>query len=299
MKDDRSSRTAQFIAVSVALAADHSILGDLVPPGAGTETVRYLRSLDGWLGATVGLSGRLPDSVTRGFVDRIPTEALVHPVLRKRWIEDAVRASLDDCSQVVVLGARFDTLASRLHREFSAIQFWELDHPATQRVKRRAVDAGPNLTLLSEDFTDRPPMSVLEDDPDYDPAANTVVVAEGLLMYLSAPEVRRLFGAVSRQTGPDSRLVATAVDPSAFDDAAVPFVDVPSEGGPRWLQRLGEPWRWTVCPGRLPTVLSDHDLELTALAPLRHLRAQYLPDESSLSVFPVEYCFEAERVGCR
>ncbi len=297
MQDDQSSRTAQYIAANVALAADHPVLGELVPADAGAETVRYLRSIGGWFGAAVGLSARLPDSVTGGLVDRIPAEALAHPVLRKRWIEDVVRSALGDCTQVVILGAGFDTLASRLHREFSTTQFWELDHPATQRVKRRAVDAGSNLTLLAEDFTDRPPMSVLDDDPDYDPTANTVVVAEGLLMYLSLDDVGRLFDAVRNRVGPSGRLVATAVDPSAFGGSDA--FSAPGEGGPRWLHRLGEPWHWTVGPGQLPGVLTEHDLELTALAPLRLLRAQYLPSQSSVSVFPVEYCFEAGLAGGR
>ena len=293
MKDGQPSKTAQFVAANVALSTLHPALCEVLPPEAGAETSRYFRSLDSWTGIGARLFHRLPKFVLERLAAAIPAGAIAHPALRKRWIEDTIRANIPDCSQVVVLGAGFDTLAPRLRREYPDTRFWEVDHPATQRVKRRVVEQGSNLTLLSEDFTERAPMSSLDADRDYDSDGSTVVVAEGLLMYLSEAEVNRLFDAVREHTGGGSRLVGTAVNPSAVTDGPDRRGDANSRRSPKFLHRLGEPWHWMVESGELSNVLSGHDFELTALAQLRHLRAQYLPNYPDLSVYPIEYCFEA------
>ena len=54
-------------------------------------------------------------------------------MLRKRLIEEVVRASLTEgVEQVVIIGAGFDTLALRLCAGFPRTNFIEIDHPATQ-----------------------------------------------------------------------------------------------------------------------------------------------------------------------
>jgi len=213
MRSDGPSRTAQFIAISVVLAGSHPALRNVLPPAAGTETARYLRAVDGWTVTAMRLASLFPPSLKTTLIGEIPPQALAHPVLRKRWIEDHVRSLLGERSQVVVLGAGFDTLAPRLHEEYPNVHFWEVDHPATQRVKRRGVGASSNLTLLAADFAERSPMTVLTEQDTFDPDANTVVTAEGLLMYLAADEVEALLQGIHDHTGPESHLVGTAVDP--------------------------------------------------------------------------------------
>jgi len=64
---------------------------------------------------------------------------LLHYVLRKKCISELARSALaNGVTQVVILGAGFDPLSSELQREFRTAQFWEVDHPATQREKVRA-----------------------------------------------------------------------------------------------------------------------------------------------------------------
>ncbi|MCO8254040.1 SAM-dependent methyltransferase [Haladaptatus sp. AB618] len=295
MKDGQPSKTAQYVAANVVFSSVHPVLGGVLPPDAGRETSRYFRSLDTWTGTGARLFHRLPKFVLRRLIARIPPGVIAQTVLRKRWIQDAVRANLSDCSQVVVLGAGLDTLAPRLRREYPDVRFWEIDHPATQGVKRRVVEQGSNLTLCSEDFTERAPMSSLDADTDYDPDEPTVVVTEGLLMYLSEAEVRELFDAVREHTGEGSHLVGTAINPNAMADGPDWLESANSSRSPTFLDRLGEPWHWVVESGKLSDELDDHGFELTALSQMRHLRAQYLPDRPNLSVYPIEYCFEATR----
>src|SRR5262249_38276689 len=64
---------------------------------------------------------------------------LLHYALRKKCINGLARSALDNgVNQVVILGAGFDSLSSELQQEFSTAQFWEIDHPATQRHKVHA-----------------------------------------------------------------------------------------------------------------------------------------------------------------
>jgi len=64
---------------------------------------------------------------------------LLHYALRKKRISELARSALaSDAAQLVILGAGFDPLSSELQREFPSAEFWEIDHPATQRHKIRA-----------------------------------------------------------------------------------------------------------------------------------------------------------------
>src|SRR5881394_2065387 len=63
---------------------------------------------------------------------------LLHYALRKKCISELAHSAVaNGVAQVVILGAGFDPLSSELQREFSTAQFWEIDHPATQRYKVR------------------------------------------------------------------------------------------------------------------------------------------------------------------
>lgn len=154
MTPDRPSWTAQAVGASVITAAHDPTLQDLVPPAAVRETIRYFHALNGWSEAVVELFDQLPTRLMDRVASWTASGWVAHPVLRKRWIEDTVRASLDECTQVIVLGAGFDTLASRLHADVPTIRCWEIDHPSTLRVKRRAFASEDSPTLLAVDLTD-------------------------------------------------------------------------------------------------------------------------------------------------
>ena len=65
---------------------------------------------------------------------------LLHYALRKKCIAGVARSALiNGATQIVIIGAGFDPLSFELHQEFPSAQFWEIDHPATQRHKVRTV----------------------------------------------------------------------------------------------------------------------------------------------------------------
>src|SRR5439155_23843367 len=94
-------------------------------------------------------------------------------------------------TQVVVVGAGFDTPSSELQREFPTALFWEVDHPGTQRHKVRVCSEIEieRLHSVAADLS----AGALDRDAllksSFDPTQGTFGIAEGLLMYLTRETV--------------------------------------------------------------------------------------------------------------
>ena len=97
-------------------------------------------------------------------------------------------------TQVVNLGAGFDSRAYRFRERFPHVRFFELDLPAMIDAKRERVvkifGAVPDrVVLVPTDFTTRPLDAVLR-DAGYDRTQRTLFIWEGVTMYL--PEAANL-----------------------------------------------------------------------------------------------------------
>jgi methyltransferase (TIGR00027 family) len=99
-----------------------------------------------------------------------------------------VEAVLTGATQVVNLGAGFDSRAYRFRERFPQTRFFELDLPAMIGAKRERVvkifGAIPDrVVLIPTDFTTRPLDEVLR-DAGYDRTQRTFFIWEGVTMYL-------------------------------------------------------------------------------------------------------------------
>ena len=269
MKDSTPSATAIIVARNIALIAATPKLSFLVSPEAA--------SLTGWLIRAYARGGEafLRRAHYRWFqllfhcYERctIPGLAL-HQVLRKRHIEQAVRTSLDEgFEQVVVLGGGLDTLALRLHGQFPGVNFLELDHPATQRLKREMVEsrrlAGPNLKLSPVDFGQQTLQDFLGASPDYLPRRRTVFLSEGVLMYLAPEEIESLFDVIRQQESPGVRFIFT-------------FMELDLRGRPAfrnstwlvrlWLRLKKEPFQWGVPRSEIKDFVAARGFSLREVA---------------------------------
>jgi len=97
-------------------------------------------------------------------------------------------------TQVVNLGAGFDSRAYRFRERFPQVRFFELDLPTMIDAKRERVvkifGAVPDrVVLVPTDFTTRPLDAVLR-DAGYDRTQRTLFIWEGVTMYL--PEAANL-----------------------------------------------------------------------------------------------------------
>jgi methyltransferase (TIGR00027 family) len=267
MKAGQASATARLIAAATVLCAHDPTAVDLVPRGAAGWCEEFLSTsrADRWLRASsrpaaTRAAWRLLERATHAGIVR-------HWMLRKRWIESRVRAKITAAtSQVVVLGAGFDTLGVRLASECPGLRVVEVDQPATLAVKRSVVQRklgsdGPILAdadLARDDATG----SVLPAGL-IDRSLSSIFIAEGLLMYLPEARVRSLLLELATATAPGSWLIFSFM--------------VEREGGaigfePRsalvswWLSMKGEPFRWSLNPARAELFARELGWSVTAHA---------------------------------
>jgi methyltransferase (TIGR00027 family) len=147
-----------------------------------------------------------------------------HLEARTRFFDAQVLSAIDaGITQVVVLGAGYDDRALRFRSP--GVRFFEVDHLGTQadkrhRLARMGADVGA-LTLVPADFRQDDVASALgraghrADRP-------SLVLAEGLLVYLERDTVVRLLAGTAVRSAPASRLVASlAVHRRGMDSARV------------------------------------------------------------------------------
>ena len=258
MRKDKPSRTAYKVALNVVTLGAKPGMDRILPPGivqatekllvasgaAGARTVRWSRS-------------QRMVSVYEAFDWMLPGqfEAFAH---RKAFCERQVRDGIGEgATQILVLGAGYDTMGWRLAPEFSGVNFFEIDHPATARLKARGIEAmgqRDNLCLIAEDLGKRKLVDVLKTNESWDQSARTVIVAEGLVMYLPPEAVRDLFCQCAVIAGVGSRIAFT-------------YIPTGADGRPDagrwtglmlWLQKvIGEPWIWSIRPEELGLFLEE------------------------------------------
>jgi methyltransferase (TIGR00027 family) len=274
------------VTAGVLLDARDPALAPLLPPRMRelAETAvaefpsrgrRLLRSIDrGWYRALM-----------RG-IERVTAPGIfLHYLMRKLFIEEAVRRSLatpDSARQVVLIGAGLDTLGARLALDgASNVRVVEVDHPATQAVKRRALARyglpREGFSFVELDLTVRTLAEALGDSDQLDPRLPAVFVAEGLLMYLTPERAADFFREVHQISAPGSRLVFTFMESDRND--RIRFKSVPWWYGPLldfWLRWLGEPMRWAIDRSRLAGWLSDLGWTLETIADREIFRERYL-----------------------
>jgi methyltransferase (TIGR00027 family) len=169
---------------------------------------------------------------------------LLHYALRKKCISGLVRSALaNGVTQVVILGAGFDSLSSELQREFPTAQFWEIDHPATQRHKVRVCSeiGAERVHFIAVDLSTAGLDKKAFISNGFDPAKRTFWIAEGLLMYFPVEIVSSLIKTLSILSATGSELAFTFMGKRQNGhirfDSQTTLVDW-------WLRIRGEPFLW-------------------------------------------------------
>lgn len=278
MREGRPSRTALQVALAIPYLAHQPRLGGLLPPDlvAATEDVLVASGAVGQ-----NRLGRLQQPYYRRFgaiAERLTVPGLtLHLALRKRWVSEEVEDALSaGVRQVLVVGAGLDTLGLRLAPSHPDAEFVEIDHPASQKIKRRALQTlgqtAPNHRLIAADFSRTSLQTVVGELDRWTPGEATAIVAEGLLMYLSDADVASFFDATAQIAGAGSRILFSYLQRTASGRFLLgPFSSFAVLG----LRLQGEPWRWGLRSERLPDYLAAHGWRLAE--PERYdLRRRYL-----------------------
>jgi methyltransferase (TIGR00027 family) len=273
VKEAEASRTALLIAASLVLLHEDSHYRPAVPESTAEFCAGVLQTYSprsrlflklarqAWFRA---LSRRLEQATIPGI--------LQHYALRKKAIAQLARGALNAAiTQVVVIGAGFDPLALVLSREFETARFWEIDHPATQRAKRRALARGDGkrLHLLPMDLSVESLGAAALIKAGFDPARSTLWVLEGLLMYLPEAVVASLMLELSELSSRGSRAVFTFMERQS--DGRIRFRSQ-TQLVDWWLRTRGEPFLWGatreelarfVHPWRVVRIVDDENIRRT------------------------------------
>jgi methyltransferase (TIGR00027 family) len=255
VRADRPSSTAALIAMATLFVARDRAYAQLVPDGAAELCERCLSGAQRRLARLPALARAMERATIPGLC--------LHFMMRKRWIEQRVRSAVArGAHHVVVIGAGFDTLALRLARELPAVQFTEVDHPATQAVKRAALSTPANVRLIAADLARTPLESAV---PKEIASAPSVFIAEGVLMYLSDAQVAVLCAAIRALQRSGGELIFTVMEPAA--DGRIRFHNS------TWLERAllalwKEPFRSALARAQLDEFLGRHGYALREYADL-------------------------------
>lgn len=273
MKSARSSDTAKLIARSLILASKDEARSRLVSPD-GIEFLEQLRGKD-WFSRAADFS-IFRKGVLAG--ERFLLSGIItHYLVRKLHIEREVKKAIGEgCRRVVVLGAGFDTLAWRLHRKYPEVEFVEIDHPATQRVKVERMESASNLRLGPLDLSVVLPSSLLEaaESP-------TVFVIEGLTMYIAPERVEELLGDVACLASRGGKIVWTFMERQK--NGSFGF----QGEGPliaRWLGLCDEPFLWGIGRDELAGFTGRCGMEVERLADHDTLRENFLAPKNLQSL---------------
>jgi len=143
---------------------------------------------------------RLPAKLSIGLMERLFIPGMMHHYLfRKRFIEEQLATAVcEGVRQVLVLGAGFDALAIRKAKKNPRVRFFEIDFALTQAVKLSALEKinypiPANCSFLAADLSATHLESILIFQKGFDRAEATLVILEGVLMYLTETEARSLF----------------------------------------------------------------------------------------------------------
>ncbi len=198
--------------------------------------------------------------------------------MRSRFAEDSAKAAIDyGVRQILVLGAGLDTFAYRLEGP-ADLKVFELDHPATQRDKRRrlaraGVGEPPHVAFVAHDF-ERGSMTSALEAGGLDTARRAFVLWLGVTFYLTEEAVFATLGELARFPGGVEVVFDYANPPHTIEEGRVRgFHD---ELAAR-VAASGEPFRCHLDTGALHRRARDlgfadiEDLDRAALV------ARYLP----------------------
>jgi methyltransferase (TIGR00027 family) len=198
-------------------------------------------------------------------------------LIRTRFVDAALeRAIAAGATQVLVLGAGFDTHAYRCQHLLADAQVFEVDRPATQALKEQrvleAIGTPPaNLTYVSIDIEQQDVREILVRH-GYDPTKQTFVILEGVTMYLPEEGLRRALRFLGSHS-PGSTVVFDFVYRALVDMIAKIDMNTVPEAAKAFVKRFldltrNEPWVFGIPMGTEREFLAEFNLDLREILPI-------------------------------
>lgn len=254
---NRASLTAEYMALFRALEsvrpADSRLFNDPFAPIFLHEGRRWLYKI-----ARFKLGRQLVEQL----LDQMAPGARAAGIARTKWIDDAATAALETATQLVLLGAGFDTRAYRLASAARANVF-ELDHPETSFAKQAALKTAnasipERVRFAGIDFN-RQSLGEVLTQAGFDGTRPACFIWEGVTNYLTADAVGNALRQI-RQAAPDSTLLFTYINRGVLESPERFF------GAAKLMARLqtyGEPWTFGLQPEEIEAYLAARGFRLT------------------------------------
>jgi methyltransferase (TIGR00027 family) len=285
MQEQQSSRSAEGVALVRALEAQK-------PEASRICYDPYARAFVPAL--TYLISKPVIDS---GLYERMAPGATAFIALRERYIDDFLKASLDEgLDQVVILGAGFDTRAYRI-AGIEKTRLFEIDHPATQKVKlqrlKKVIDPLPaHVTFIPLDFNtqtlaERLPAS------GYDEQARTLFIWQGVTYFLSAEGVDSTLAFIANHSGQDSQVIFDYFYNEGLHDASSAYVKALR----RAAAMTGEDYMFGIDKGQIEPFLSRRRFNDIRSTPLEELKQRYFTGPNAGRTVPTEIAIASARVA--
>jgi methyltransferase (TIGR00027 family) len=197
----------------------------------------------------------LPEAMVDAHLRRSP--AYAHVILRSRFTEDALAAAVGGgVQQYVVLGAGFDSFALRRPAFARDLMVIEVDHPATQSVKRQrlrecGVTPPENTHYVASDLGLERLASALTRSP-FRSDRLTFFSWLGVTMYLTPEANLATLAAIAGCSAPGSQIVFTYLDQQALAASAQ---STSFQNMQQTVASIGEPFQSGFDPAALGSIL--------------------------------------------
>jgi methyltransferase (TIGR00027 family) len=246
------------------LAASRTALATSLMRAAHTRLDRHPLIDDPWGDRLV------PESVKRAMAS--PNEVLdesltrsqsyANVIMRTRYAEDALRAAVSQgVSQYVLIGAGFDSFALRRPAYSANLQIFEIDFPATQRLKIERIDAcgialPDAVHFIAADLSQESVAAALTRS-QFETQRLTFFSWLGVTMYLTREANLATLRSIASCSPAGSEVVFTYLDERVFQARSETFRALEQR-----VAAIGEPFRSGFNPAELAANLAACGLDL-------------------------------------
>lgn len=250
MKQDKPSSSAEMVAAVRTTESMRPI----------DEQVCYDPYAKDFLGPkfTIISKSRLLTKIALWKAERTDPGAVGCVASRTRYIDDYLRKCIDNgIEQLVILGAGYDSRAYRFDELKGKVRVFELDHPATQKVKiekvRKILGSIPdNVMYIPIDF-DKEKFYKKLFESGYNKNLKTLFIWEGVTMYITAEAVDETLSFVANNSSDGSSIIFNYIFQSVIDGTC----DLEgAEKIAKSYERRGEPLRFGIEEGTVEEFLS-------------------------------------------
>ncbi len=214
-------------------------------------------------------------------IDMMDTGVFYYVNARTHHMDNLLKQALDNgATQVVILGAGFDSRAYRFHEQSPDVRFFEIDLPATSQDKQQRVKTilgrKPEwVTYVAIDFNTQTLDEVLT-RAGFTKDQKTFYIWEGVTYFISETGVDSTLRFIAEHSAPGSQIVfdymledvVRGADYSAYGARKTVF----------WVASQGEPYVFGIAPENLESFVGLRGLKLLSDLGPRQLSQRYLTD---------------------